>query len=143
MRRWLPFFGLVLEAITFVVFVIWLAPDGSRQGLKRHVAEDMDQTGGPRDAGIAITTTAPAATTTQRGPKGCCTALAVEAHDAADAQQRVYLKQAAAACHAAVAQGKHGSLVRAIVEGAARGSSLPAVCHELGSAPDVVRRGGP
>ncbi|MBK7581481.1 MAG: acyltransferase [Myxococcales bacterium] len=58
--------------------------------------------------------------------KACCNALAQNAASAPP-PTNMYMMQAAAACNAAVAQGK--TSVAGIVSGALKGASMPAACR--------------
>jgi hypothetical protein len=60
--------------------------------------------------------------------KNCCAALAQNAASAPP-PTNIYLTQAAAACNAAVAQGKDKASVIAIVSGALKGAGMPAACR--------------
>lgn len=60
--------------------------------------------------------------------KACCNALAQNAASAPP-PTNMYMMQAAAACQAAVAQGKDKSSVTGIVSGALKGAGMPAACR--------------
>ncbi|MCB9576774.1 MAG: acyltransferase [Polyangiaceae bacterium] len=60
--------------------------------------------------------------------KACCNALAQNAANAPP-PTNAYMLQAAAACNAAVAQGKSSGSVLAVVRGALKGAGMPAACH--------------
>lgn len=59
--------------------------------------------------------------------KACCDALSGNAASAPP-PTNIYLMQAAAACSAAVAQGKDKASVIGIVSGALKGAGMPAAC---------------
>ncbi|MEZ4226932.1 MAG: hypothetical protein R3B13_38680 [Polyangiaceae bacterium] len=60
--------------------------------------------------------------------KACCAALAQNAASAPP-PTNMYMLQAAAACNAAVAQGKDKGSVVAVVQGALKGAGMPAACR--------------
>jgi len=60
--------------------------------------------------------------------KACCAALSQNAASAPP-PTNMYLLQAAAACNAAVAQGKDKASVIGIVSGALKGAGMPAACR--------------
>jgi hypothetical protein len=60
--------------------------------------------------------------------KACCNALAQNAVSAPP-PTNAYMLQAAAACNAAVAQGKSAGSILAVVRGALKGAGMPAACH--------------
>lgn len=60
--------------------------------------------------------------------KACCNALAQNAASAPP-PTNMYMMQAAAACNAAVAQGKDKASVVGIVSGALKGAGMPAACR--------------
>ncbi len=71
----------------------------------------------------------------KRGPykpapslKACCSALAQNAASAPP-PTNAYMLQAAAACNAAVAQGKSSGSVLAVVRGALKGAGMPSACR--------------
>ena len=59
--------------------------------------------------------------------KKCCDALAQNAASAPP-PTNIYLQQAAAACSAAVAQGKEGASIVSIVSGMLKGAQMPGAC---------------
>ncbi len=81
--------------------------------------EDADAEAGPKKGGPYK----PAASL-----KACCSALAQNAANAPP-PTNMYMMQAAAACNAAVAQGKDKGSVVAIVRGALKGAGMPAACN--------------
>lgn len=60
--------------------------------------------------------------------KACCNALSQNAASAPP-PTNMYMMQAAAACHAAVAQGKDKGSVIGIVQGALKGAGMPGACR--------------
>ena len=60
--------------------------------------------------------------------KACCNALSQNAANAPP-PTNAYMLQAAAACHAAVAQGKDKGSIIAVVRGALRGAGMPGACR--------------
>ncbi len=87
------------------------------------------------DAGEAVSDAADADAAKKPGPyvpaaslKACCAALAQNAANAPPPTS-VYLLQAAAACNAAVAQGKDKASVIGIVSGALKGAGMPGACR--------------
>jgi hypothetical protein len=60
--------------------------------------------------------------------KACCAALSQNAASAPP-PTNMYMLQAAAACNAAVAQGKDKASVVGIVSGALKGAGMPAACR--------------
>jgi hypothetical protein len=60
--------------------------------------------------------------------KACCAALAQNAASAPPPTS-IYMLQAAAACNAAVAQGKDKASITGIVSGALKGAGMPAACR--------------
>jgi len=59
--------------------------------------------------------------------KKCCDALAQNAANAPP-PTNIYMQQAAAACSAAVAQGKEGASILSVISGALKGAQMPAAC---------------
>jgi hypothetical protein len=60
--------------------------------------------------------------------KACCNALSQNAASAPP-PTNMYMMTAAAACNAAVAQGKDKSTITGIVSGALKGAGMPAACR--------------
>lgn len=97
------------EASSPTVLVVDAGDDGD--------AGDADAEAGPKPRGRAPTSSM----------KACCDALSQNAANAPE-PTATYMKTAAAACYAAVQQGKDKSSIIAIVQGALRGAGLPAAC---------------
>jgi hypothetical protein len=85
--------------------------------------EDVEDAAADADADAKKPVGVPAANL-----KACCQALSQNAASAPP-PTNLYMQQAAAACLAAVAQGKDKSTITGIVAGALKGAGMPAACR--------------